>query len=131
MPHGGAANAGTPLVAGQVRRYETDSLAVSIDAPARGLLVVNEAFYPGWRATVDGEPVPIFRANALVRAVPLAAGVHTVAMAYRPREAVALRWLWLATSLLLVPLFVLGRGRRGSSSRDHVTRNRPRVTTPR
>ena len=81
------------------------SIEAALDHP--GVLVVLEAFHSGWRAAVDGRPTPIFRANALFRAVPLAAGRHRVEMVFRPSSAtlgavlslvslVAALALWLA-----------------------------------
>ena len=43
-----------------------------------GYLVQREAWYPGWRARVDGIDTPVVRADALFRAIPLSAGEHDV-----------------------------------------------------
>ena len=70
------------------------------------MLVAEETFFPGWVATVDGEPVEIRRANYAFRAIPIGAGEHDVTFRYRPRSfalgcglslaaAVALALLWL------------------------------------
>ena len=40
--------------------------------------------YPGWSVTVDGQPAPLYTAYSLLRAVPLAAGTHTVRFAFQP-----------------------------------------------
>ncbi len=68
-----------------------------VDAPQDGGFVVfSEAWYPGWRAWVDGEQVPLYRADYLFRAVPVPEGEHEVVVAYRP-------WWWpvgAAVSLL-------------------------------
>lgn len=61
--------------------YDAIGLDVSVDAPA--LLVVNDTFLRGWRATVDGVPASIERVNGLVRGVWLSSGDHRVAMRYR------------------------------------------------
>ena len=50
-----------------------------------GALVVTDSFFPGWEATLDGQAVPILRANTAFRAVAVPAGEHVVEMRYRPR----------------------------------------------
>ena len=47
-------------------------------------LVVADAPYPGWQATVDGEPVPIHSANVLGKAVAVPAGTHRVELLFTP-----------------------------------------------
>jgi len=67
--------------------------------------VLNDTFAPGWRADVDGEPAPVFRANALVRAVPVDAGRHRVEFAYAPgsvRAGAAVSFVALLATGVLV-----------------------------
>lgn len=49
---------------------------VSLQQP--GYLLQREAWYPGWRARVDGLETPVLRADVLFRAIPLSAGDHDV-----------------------------------------------------
>lgn len=49
-----------------------------------GMLVIPDSYYPGWRATVNGEPKPVYRANINFRAVPLPAGESHVIFNYDP-----------------------------------------------
>ncbi|MEW6363064.1 MAG: YfhO family protein [Acidobacteriota bacterium] len=51
-----------------------------------GLVVVNESYYPGWKATVDGASVPVHRANGLVMAVPVGVGEHRLRLRFQPRS---------------------------------------------
>ncbi len=43
-------------------------------------------WYPGWRATVDGAPAPLLRANYAFRAVRLEPGQHQVHLTFAPRS---------------------------------------------
>ena len=58
-------------------------VVVEADLACPGLVVVGDAFYPGWRARVDGERRPVQELDA-VRAVRSAAGRHTIEFFYRP-----------------------------------------------
>jgi uncharacterized membrane protein YfhO len=64
-------------------RPDRVELEASLSAP--GYVVLLEGFDPGWQARVDGEAVPILRANTLFRAVAAPAGHHKVELVYRPR----------------------------------------------
>lgn len=71
-----------PVVTWRTDEPERLELAVSVGAP--GLLVVTDALFPGWRATVDGVAVPILRTDYAFRGVALESGTHRVEMRYRP-----------------------------------------------
>lgn len=75
-----AAPAGTVLRA----RIGCDQVALEVDAERPGHLVLVDAYDPGWRATVDGQPAPLVPANVAFRAVPVPPGRHVVEMKYRP-----------------------------------------------
>ncbi|OQY88861.1 MAG: hypothetical protein B6D41_10795, partial [Chloroflexi bacterium UTCFX4] len=63
---------------------QPERIALAVTAPTAGYLVVSENFYPGWRATVDGQPAEILRANLTLRALPVRAGTQRVEMWYDP-----------------------------------------------
>ncbi|HEX6790474.1 MAG TPA: hypothetical protein VF247_04110 [Candidatus Krumholzibacteria bacterium] len=74
---------------------------VALDRP--GLLVVSEVYYPDWKATVDGAPAEVLRANHVLRAVALPAGRHEISFHYdssRVREAAAISITTFALTLL-------------------------------
>ena len=65
--------------------YENPSLVwVNAGMACKGLLIVSDNWYPGWRAEVDGRPARIWKVNTVIRGVVVPAGKHTVAMRYRP-----------------------------------------------
>ena len=68
----GAALAVVPDVSGPERWHAH----VSLTQP--GFLLQREAWYPGWRARVDGADVPLQRADSLFRGLALGPGDHDV-----------------------------------------------------
>ena len=48
------------------------------------LVILSDAFYPGWRARVDHRPAQIHEVNGALRGVAVPRGTHTVTMRYRP-----------------------------------------------
>jgi hypothetical protein len=82
----------------------------TIEAPGRRLLVWNEAFHPGWVATIDGRAAPVLRANLDFQGVAVPAGRHRVALRFQPRSFRA-GAIVSAVSLILLGLapFVLRR----------------------
>lgn len=59
------------------------SLALDQPAPVGAALVVSENFYPGWTATVDGQPATAERVNLTYIGVALPAGARTVDLSFR------------------------------------------------
>ena len=66
----------------RITRYEPNRLQIETSAPTATVLVVSEIFYPGWVASIDGQPVPIVAADYLLRGIALSAGEHRVEMHY-------------------------------------------------
>ncbi|MCM0080602.1 YfhO family protein [Geomonas sp. Red32] len=96
-----------------------ERIEVAGEAAAGATMVINDAFWPGWRAAIDGREVPILAADALVRAVVWPAGKHTLVMEYRPDELRVGKLLSLAGGVLLVAgIFLLGRLSPSSPRRD-------------
>ncbi len=66
----------------RIRHFEPERLEVEVDSPAPALLVLGEAWYPGWTAKVNGKPAPCLPGNVWMRVVPVPAGSCTVELAY-------------------------------------------------
>jgi len=61
-------------------------LRLTVNAQHPDTLALDDQFYPGWQASLDGKPIPIHRQEAapIFRAVDVPAGTHTVTFSYRP-----------------------------------------------
>ena len=71
--------------------------------PQPGYLVLAYTDYPGWHATVDGQPVEILRANYAFMALPLEPGRHRVILRYQPFS-----WKFGALISAIAVLLVIG-----------------------
>jgi hypothetical protein len=60
-----------------------ERVRLRLTAPRPGWVVLADAHAPGWRATLDGRPVELLRADGIFRAVAVGAGEHTIEMRYR------------------------------------------------
>jgi hypothetical protein len=89
-----------------------ERLRIRVRAPAPGYLVLADAFAPGWRATRDGSPVPILRANGMFRAVAVGPGEQTIVMSYAP-VSVRLGLAASAGGLLVALALGIAARRRG------------------
>jgi membrane protein YfhO len=63
---------------------ETNGYRFRVQSSAKSLLVVSQIFYPGWRATVNGERVPVLAANYALTGIPVPAGDHEVRFIFDP-----------------------------------------------
>jgi uncharacterized membrane protein YfhO len=61
-------------------------LRYDVQSDGSGYLVLRDSYAPGWRATVDGRPETVLRANGKHRAVAVPAGRHVVAFRYEPKH---------------------------------------------
>lgn len=73
-----------PFGTALIEEERTTRLRLSVNAPQGGYLVLNDTYYPGWSAFVDGVEVPVHRANISVRAVKLPVGAREVEFKYVP-----------------------------------------------
>ncbi len=93
-----------PEIAGDrvaLQAYRNDRLAFETEAAGTRQLVVAEPWYPGWRATIDGQPAEVVVAHDWMRAVTVPGGRHIVELVFRSR------WLALGGCISALSLGLL------------------------
>jgi hypothetical protein len=96
LPVGTAAPAGS---ARMIPGDDPDKLRVDVDVRRAGLLVVSDAWDPGWKAKVDGKDADVERVNYVMRGVRVGPGAHRVEFTYRPWSFTA-GWIVSLVALL-------------------------------
>ncbi|MEB3206304.1 MAG: YfhO family protein [Vampirovibrionales bacterium] len=68
----------------QIEKQSPEHWQAIISSPfARAYWVVSESYYPSWRATVDGHPMPIELANHRFMAIAIPPGIHRVNLSFQ------------------------------------------------
>ena len=106
----------------KVVQTELTSTTVKYDVESKngGLVVFSEIYYPGWKATIDGDPAEIGRANYVLRAMTVPAGKHKIEMVYDPQslhttEAVATTAFILLVLGFLFAIFMEWKGKKSEA----------------
>ena len=86
-----------------LKEYSPNRLSYDVSAAASGLAVFSEIYYPaGWKAYIDGEEVPILRADYTLRALLIDEGDHEVEFVYDPGSFTLGKNISLASSLAII-----------------------------
>ena len=127
-PQFGAFKARVSNVTFSILEYMPNRLRYAVQVPNDALLVLNEIYCPGGRATVDGVPPPGRPAAGGLRALPIRAGSHQVELRFRP----ICEYFGMALALSLAGLVaVRGLVGCGGAPSPHARRRRPGVAADR
>ena len=66
--------------------YEPNELKYDVNSNKGGVIVFSEIYYPGWTATIDGEPAELGRVNYILRALNVKPGKHEVVLSFFPKS---------------------------------------------
>jgi hypothetical protein len=102
----------------RIVHFAPEQLAIEVEADRPALLVIAEAWYPGWRAQVNGAPVVCMPVNAWMRGIPVPAGRSQVLLTFHSRFLALGASLSLFTLAGLVVLLIRARVRRAPTTRE-------------
>ena len=77
-------SAASPPVVQPAAEAPSGTWTVHVDAHARSLLVLRVTAVPGWRASIDGRPLPIHTYDTLLVSAVVPTGRHVVVLRYSP-----------------------------------------------
>jgi hypothetical protein len=91
-------------------KAKPDQLTYRVQTTTPAFAVFSEMHYPkGWKATLDGKPVPIVNVNYVLRGVQIPANASVIEFRFEPaviKQGTRLRWLSLG--LFAISILVLG-----------------------
>ncbi|MFN8586412.1 MAG: hypothetical protein U0704_01325 [Candidatus Eisenbacteria bacterium] len=108
-----------PAGTATISKYGLHEVEIAADAAGPALVRLSDLWYPDWKATVDGKPAEILRADHALRAVEVPAGKHVVKFTFESasfRNGLTLSVVCAIVSLaLLVAGILLDRRVRPST----------------
>ena len=92
----------------RITSYEPNHLTYDVRSGKGGVIVFSEIYYPGWTATVDGQPAELGRVNYVLRALNVQPGEHKVELAFFPKSVDRTETVAYIGLIILLILIALG-----------------------
>jgi hypothetical protein len=118
-PAGGPAEPSPPTDF-TVANAESTDYRIDVTAARPVWFFIADADYPGWKATLDGKPVPLFPAQLLGKAVAIPAGTHHVEIVF---ESLSFRIGLIVSLLSVVATLILWIRQGWGTIRPHIDRS--------
>ena len=90
----------------KITAYAPNELHYNVESEQGGVVVFSEIYYPGWTATIDGQPAEPGRVNYVLRALKVPAGKHQVKLEFRPASVNVTNRIAYAALAIIMLLFV-------------------------
>ena len=91
-----------------IQLYEPNRLKYQVNSGKGGVLVFSEIYYPGWEASVDGEPVELGRVDYILRALNIKPGKHEVELSFFPKSVNTTETIAYIAYILLILMVAAG-----------------------
>ena len=103
--------------------YKPNHLTYDVKSSTGGIVVFSEVYYPGWTATIDGNPAEVGRVDYVLRGIQMPAGSHKVEMMFYPKsvdntETVAYIAYLLLFATIAAGVFFEWKKRRAKEIKD-------------
>ncbi len=84
-----------------VRNSRQDRVELDVHAGRRGLVVLSELYYPGWKATINGGQAKILKVDGALRGIVVPPGDSQIVLRYAPT-------LFFVAAALSIAAFLVG-----------------------
>ena len=92
----------------KLTEYKPNNLTYEVKSNKGGVIVFSEIYYPGWTATIDGQPAELGRVNYILRALNVKAGSHKVVLDFHPASVKKTETVAYVAYAVLAVLIILG-----------------------
>ena len=75
-----------PTDTATITRYSAGQIDILTQTQAPTLLLLTDVYYPGWKAYINDQQTPIYRADGIYRAVTVPAGNNRISFSYSPQS---------------------------------------------
>lgn len=90
-----------------IESYRLNDVTIRVQTRKAGLLFISDTYAPGWKATVDGIPTPVYRTNFIFRGVVVSSGIHTITLYYQPQSFIYGIYTMIAGLVLLFTIMIV------------------------
>jgi hypothetical protein len=99
-----------------ILRYEPERVVIQVKSSKPQFLVLSDAYYPGWEATVNNRKTKVYRADYALRAVAVGPGESIVEFRYRPDSVLIGAGISVGSILIFLGILAAGFVYRLSSN---------------
>lgn len=92
----------------KITSYAPNQLSYDVMSDKGGVLVFSEIYYPGWTATVDGQPAELGRVNYVLRAMNIKPGKHQVTLRFFPASIKKTETVAYVSYAILILVILIG-----------------------
>lgn len=93
-----------------IDQQDPNRVQMNANLTGDGWVILSDLWFPGWRATIDGQEQPIYKADYLFRAIEVPGGEHFIEFVYRPSS---FKWgVWISAIAWVIFGFTLWTSRK-------------------
>lgn len=103
----------------KMTQYKPNNLTYEVKSSKGGVVVFSEIYYPGWTATIDGQPAELGRVDYILRALNVKPGTHKVVLDFHPaslQKTETVAYIGYVVLLLLVAAGIIMEKRKKKCS---------------